>query len=147
MMRMPMPAVEPLPTVVPASVISVTAPVIAVPGTNDDAKNRQRRSVYDRARRRWWRVIVSRRWRAVRLNHFSARIRTHSRPKPECECCQCYHENFSSHNLLSLPVSWRVSWRIEPDNQCEVAEENQKQEGEMGAVNYRRTPASFSISV
>ena len=97
-----MPAVEPLPTVVPASVISVTAPVIAVPGTNDDAKNRQRRSVYDRARRRWWRVIVSRRWRAVRLNHFSARIRTYSRPKPECEYCQCYHENFSFHNLLSL---------------------------------------------
>ena len=97
-----MPAVEPLPTVVPASVISVTAPVIAVPGTNDDAKNRQRRSVYDRARRRWWRVIVSRRWRAVRLNDFSARIRTHSRPKPECEYCQCYHYNFSFHNLLSL---------------------------------------------
>ena len=90
-------------TVVPASVISVTAPIIAKPGANNDAKNRQRRSEEDRARRRRWRrVIVSRRWRAIRLNHFSAGIRTHSRPKPECEYCQCYHDNFSSHNLLSF---------------------------------------------
>ena len=98
-----MPAVEPVGTVVPASVVSVAAPVIAIPGANDDAKKRQRRSVYDRSRwGRWWRVIVLRHWRAVRLNHFNAGIRTHGRPKPECEYCQCYHDNFSSHNLLSL---------------------------------------------
>ena len=98
-----MPAVEPVGTVVPAPVVSVTAPVIAIPGANDDAKNRQRRSVYDRPRWRWWwRVIVSRRWRELRLNHFSAAIRAYSRPKPECEYCQCYHYNFSFHNLLSL---------------------------------------------
>ena len=104
-MRTPirMPAVEPVGTVVAASVVSVTAPVIAIPGANDDAKNRQRRSEEDRARWGWWRrVIVSRCWRAVRLNHFSAGIRTYSRPKPECEYCQCYHDNFSFHNLLSL---------------------------------------------
>ena len=41
--------------------------------TDDDAKANWR-NIYDRARR-WWRVIISRRGCAVRLNHIGAGVR------------------------------------------------------------------------
>src|SRR5437667_7245291 len=90
--------------------------IVAIARGNDYA-NYWRRGVEDRAR--WWRrVIVRRRGSAVRLNHFSAGIRAHSRRKPECEHRQCYHNKFLPHERIFPPVVWP----IEPRNHCEVAQ-------------------------
>ena len=101
-----------------ATVISVPRSV-AVASTDDDA-NHGRRNKENRARwRRWWRhVIVSGRGRAVLINDFGSRIRPQSGSKAECEYRQCYHDKFLPHNQC-----YSCCWRIEPNNQCQVAKE------------------------
>ena len=108
------PSVSPVESVAP--VIPEPRPVIAIGRSNDDA-NHWSRSVEDRARRRWRRVIVSRRGCSVRFNHLSPRVRTHCRGKAECEDRQCCHNKFLPHDLVIPPVVCP----IEPNNHCEVA--------------------------
>jgi hypothetical protein len=75
----------------PISVAAVEAvcPVISIPRsiiakaraegeTNANWRNEKRGT-----RRRWRRVVVPRRWRAVRLNHICAGVRAQSSSKPE----------------------------------------------------------------
>ncbi len=84
----------------PWSVVAIT--------TGNEYANYWRRGVEDRAR--WWRrVIVRRRWSAVRLNHFSAGIRAHSRRKHECEHRQCYHNKFLPHERIFLLLFGRLN--------------------------------------
>src|SRR5438874_9226056 len=106
MMRTPInvAAVESVGTVEPEP-----RPVIAI-GRIDDA-NRRRRSVVDRTR---WRVIVSRRGSAVRLNHLGARVRAQSRPKRECEHYHCYHNKFLHHDRISLLLFGRLNPTVTP---------------------------------
>src|SRR2546430_10745907 len=58
------------------SVKSIPRPIIAKAWTDDDADaNRRRPNVKHRARRRWRRVIVTRRGCAVRFDHICAGVR------------------------------------------------------------------------
>jgi hypothetical protein len=75
--------------------------------TDEDAEPNWR-NIYDRTRRRW-RVIVSRRGCAVRLNHISTGVRAYRRAKPECEHRQCNNETFLSHNQIFLPLFRRFN--------------------------------------
>ena len=104
----------------------MTAPVTAVPvepvatvetksrsvittkrWTDDDAEANWR-NIYDRARR-WWRIIVSRRGCAVRLNHISAGVRAKRGAKPKCEHRQCNNETFFPHDRLFLQLFCRFN--------------------------------------
>src|SRR5437773_12235820 len=69
--------------------------VEAIARTDGDAERNWRR-VYDRARRRW-RVIVTARGSAVRLNRVSAGVRAWSSSKRECEHRQCCQYQFFFH--------------------------------------------------
>src|SRR5437870_3370760 len=105
MMRTPMSvsAVESVGTVEPEP-----RRVIAVGRMDDDDANRWRRSIEDWAR--WWRrVVVSRRWSVVRLNHLGAGVQARSTPKPECEHRQCSHKNFLSHSRIFLLLFGRLN--------------------------------------
>ena len=78
-------AVEPV-----ATVEAKSRTVITTKRWTDDDAEANWRNIYDRARR-WWRVIVGRRGRAVRLNHICAGVRARNSSKPECQHRQCYH--------------------------------------------------------
>ena len=62
-------AVEPV-----ATVVAKSRTVITTKRWTDEDPEANWRDIYDRARR-WWRVIVSRRGCAVRLDHIGAGIR------------------------------------------------------------------------
>lgn len=92
-------SVSPVESVGP--VVAEPRAVIAVPRTDDDAKH-GRRNKEDRARWRRRCIVVTGRGRTVRLNHFGAGIRPDSGSKTEREYHQCYHNNFVSHDRISL---------------------------------------------
>jgi len=83
------------------TVVAIATTVIAIPRTDDDAKH-GRRNKEDRARRRWRCIVVTGRGRAVRLNHFRARIRPDSGSKTEREYRQRYHNKFFHHDRIFL---------------------------------------------
>ena len=88
---------------------AVTPAVIAIPGPDDHAEHRQRRSENDRTRRWRRRIVVIGRGCAVRLNHFGARIRPESGSQAECENRQCYYNKFLSHDRMSLLLFGRLN--------------------------------------
>src|SRR5207247_2422138 len=95
---------------------------VAIAPTDDDA-NHGRRNKEDRARRRWrWRrVVVTGRGRAVRLNHFGARIRPQRRSKAERKHRQYYYDRFFPHDRCPFVGCWP----IEPNNHREVSKERE----------------------
>ena len=96
-------AVEPA-----ATVEAKSRTVITTKRWTDDDAEANWRNIYDRARR-WWRVIVSWRGRAVRLNHISAGVRALRGAKPECEHCQCNNETFFPHDRIFLQLFCRFN--------------------------------------
>ena len=90
------------------TVVAIAPTVIAVPRTDDDAKH-GRRNKEDRARRRWRCIVVTGRRRAVRLNHFGARIRPDSGSKTEREYRQRYYNKFFPHDRIFLLLFGRLN--------------------------------------
>jgi hypothetical protein len=103
----------PAPVTVPAVESAATEKpeprsVVAIARPDEDAEA-NRWNVYDRARRRWRRVIVSSRGSAVRLNHICAGVRAQNSSKAECQHGHCYDEKFLSHDVFLL-----LSGRLNP---------------------------------
>ena len=87
-------------------------PVIPKPRTNDHPNHWRREEDRSRQRARRRRIVVTGRGRAVRLNHFGARIRPDSRSKSECEYRECYHNKFSPHDRISPLLFGRLNRTI-----------------------------------
>lgn len=84
-------AVEPMSAVIP-----ISRPIIAVAWSEENAEP-NRRKIKGGTRWRRWRVIVTWRRCAVRLNHIRAGIRAQNRSERECEHRQPHYETFLSH--------------------------------------------------
>src|SRR5262245_53096354 len=101
-MTVMMPAPINVSSVAVCSVKPVPRTIIAIGRTDDDADANGRNEKH--WARWWWRVIVTGRGSAVRLDHICAGIRAQSCSKSEREHNQCHHETFLSHKRRVPPV-------------------------------------------
>jgi len=92
------------------AVISIPRPIIAIARAEEDAEaNWRRRNVKDRTRRRWRRVIVTRRGSAIWLDHICSGVRAHRASKPECEYCQYYDDELFPHGCCPFLLFGRFN--------------------------------------
>jgi hypothetical protein len=110
------------------AVKSIARPIKAVAWAEKDAEANRRR-VKHRPRRRWRRVIVTRRGSAIWLDRICAGARTQSSSKPECEKCQCCNDDLFPHSISLCSPADLTQQRLRSCQKIAVAENCRKAEG------------------